>query len=376
MTHSIPAQAKEIELVVTEDATVDLRLIEKALPEPGEGEILVRVEACPINPSDIGSMFGMTDLATVRNPGPDRAVIDLRPGAKDLPSFSRLVGVTRPAGGEGAGVIVASAANPELVGRTVAFMIGRSYAQYRAITADECIVFPEGVDPKEAASSFVNPLTVLGMVETMRREGHKAIVHTAAASNLGQMLLKLCQAEGIELVTVVRKAEQVALLEGLGAKHIVNSSSPNFFGELVDALAETDATIGFEAIGGGELAGTIVDAMEAALMKSGGAARGGYGTDTMKQVYIYGGLDPRPSIIPRRAGMAWGVGGWLLPYFLNRIGPEAAGKLKARVAREIGSTFASSYTKEVSLHDMLEAETIKEFARMGTGEKYLVRPQQ
>ena len=136
------------------------------------------------------------------------------------------------------------------------------YAQYRIAKVSDCMLLPEGVTPKQGASAFINPLTALGMAETMRREGHTALVHTAAASNLGQMLNRVCLMDGIDLVNVVRSAEQVDILRRIGAKYIVNSTSPTFNKDLTEALAETNATLAFDAIGGGPTAQTILASME------------------------------------------------------------------------------------------------------------------
>jgi NADPH2:quinone reductase len=242
------------------------------------------------------------------------------------------------------------------------------------LPAAAVLPFAPETSPAEAASWFVNPMTALGMVETMRREGHSALVHTAAASNLGQMLQKLCLADGIALVNVVRRAEQEAVLRGIGAKHVCNSSAPDFQSKLVDALAETGATLAFDATGGGPLAGQILSAMESALQRS-ATSFSRYGSMTHKQVYLYGRLDRTPTVLPGDAGMAWGVGGWLLPPFLGRIGAEATARLRARVAAEIRTTFASRYTAEISLFEALDPETLRAYARQATGEKYLIVPQ-
>jgi hypothetical protein len=236
-----------------------------------------------------------------------------------------------------------------------------------------CLPLPEGADPVDAASSFVNPLTALGMVETMRREGHTGLVHTAAASNLGQMLNRVCLADGVPLVNIVRRPEQAALLRDLGATHVCDSSSPTFRADLVAALKETGATLAFDAVGGGRLAGDLLNAMEAAIVPP-GAPYNRYGSDVHKQVYVYGALDPRPIELHRRFGFAWGVGGWLLAPFLARTGREDLARLRQRVADELTTTFASHYTDQVSLRDVLDPETLQRCARQATGEKFLLRP--
>jgi NADPH2:quinone reductase len=273
-------------------------------------------------------------------------------------------------------VVVDAGSSPEaqrLLGKTVAILGGAMYAQYRTTKAKQCLLLPPGTTPAEGASCFVNPLTVLGMVETMRREGHTAIVHTAAASNLGQMLQKLCLVEKIPLVNIVRKPEQDALLRSIGATHVCNSSSTSFMDDLTDALAATGATIAFDATGGGKLASQILTCMEAAAVRN-MKEYSRYGSTTFKQVYIYGGLDRSPTELTRNYGMMWSLGGWLLTPFLQRIGPEAAQKLRERVAAEVKTTFASSYAKEISLAEALQLDSIEVYGRQATGKKYLINP--
>jgi NADPH2:quinone reductase len=247
------------------------------------------------------------------------------------------------------------------------------YAQYRCASAAFCLPLPKGTTPAAGASCFVNPLTALGMIETMKLERHTALVHTAAASNLGQMLVKLCHADRIPLVNVVRKPAQIDLLRGLGAKHVVSSSAPGFREDLVEALSETGATLAFDATGGGELADRILTAMEAAAGRS-ATGFNRYGTSIHKQVYIYGGLERSATLLHRTYGMAWGLGGWLLPLFLQRIGPEATQRLRDRVVRELETTFASHYTRELSLAEALRLDSISAYAKQATGEKYLIVP--
>ncbi len=357
--------------------TVELALARVPVPDPGPEEVVVRVEAAPINPSDLGVLFGPADVSTVRAVEGDHgpAVI------ADIPDgLARLVagrlGQTIPTGNEGAGVIVAagsSARAQALIGRTVAVLGGSMYAEYRLSEAKRCLVLPEGTTPAEGASCFVNPLTALGMVETMRLEGHSALVHTAAASNLGQMLQKICIADGVPLVNIVRRVEHEELLRGLGAEHVVNSSSDTFMADLIAALTETGATLGFDATGGGKLGGQILTAMEAALSAN-APEYSRYGSATHKQVYIYGGLDRNQTVLTRNFGMAWGLGGWLLPHFLQRIGPEASDRLRQRVAAEIKTTFASSYASRVTLQEALDPSAVAVYAKQATGEKYLVTP--
>jgi NADPH:quinone reductase len=293
-----------------------------------------------------------------------------------MKSLAPRVYVSMPVGNEGAGVVVAagaSAAAQALLGKTVAVIGGAMYSQYRAIGAEQCLLLPQGATPTDGASSFVNPLTALGMVETMRREGHKALVHTAAASNLGQMLQRICLAEGIALVNIVRKPEQAALLRGLGAAHVCDTSSPSFLADLTEALVVTGATLAFDAIGGGKLAGQILGCMETAVNRT-AKEYSRYGSTTLKQVYIYGGLDTRPTEFVRNFGMAWGMGGWLLFPFLQKIGPGRMQALKARVAAELKTTFASRYSRTISLAEALDLETIAVYNKRATGEKFLIDP--
>ena len=365
----------QMQSTVRADGHMDLAVVDVPQPEPGADEVVIRVEAAPINPSDLGLLLAGAD-ATAAQALPEGGVrLKLPPEASALLA-ARLNRAT-PCGNEGAGVVVAageSAAAQALLGKTVATWRGAMYSQFKRSRADECLLLHEGTTPAEAASCFVNPLTVLGMVGTMRLEGHTALVHTAAASNLGQMLQKVCTAEGIGLVNIVRRGEHVELLRGIGARHVVNSSLDSFEADLVEALAETGATLGFDATGGGGLAGRILAAMEAAQTRLGGAATA-YGTSVHKQVYIYGGLQRGPTVLDRGFGMAWGMGGWLLPIYLNRVGPEESERLRQRVADEINTTFASSYGKRVSLRDAVTPEAVAAYGRMSTGEKYLIEPQ-
>ncbi|MEE9278884.1 MAG: zinc-binding dehydrogenase, partial [Myxococcota bacterium] len=358
--------------------TLELSLAEVPVPEPGEAEVLVRIEAAPINPSDLGMLFGPADMTTAKQSGTaERPVVTADVPQALMKAMAGRVDQPLPAGNEGAGVVVktgGSEAARALLGRTVAVLGGATYSQYRCAPAALCLVLPEGTTPAEGASCFVNPLTVLGMVETMRLEGHSALVHTAAASNLGQMLQKLCLAEGVELVNIVRRSEHVALLEGIGAKHVCNSSEPSFMDDLTAALVDTGATLAFDATGGGKLASQILTCMEIAANQRSKEPVTRYGSTVHKQVYIYGGLDRSPTQLNRNFGMAWGIGGWLLPPFLQKVGDEHAQKLRERVAAEIKTTFASRYSKEVSLAEALHLDSIAGYGRMATGEKYLINP--
>jgi NADPH2:quinone reductase len=373
----IPAAALQLQSTVRSDATVELALVDVPVPEPNDAEVLVRIEAAPINPSDMGALFGPADLDTARASGDaDRPVItaDIPPDLME--AMAGRLDQPLPAGNEGAGIVVkagASAQAQALLGRTVAIRGGSMYAQYRGIAAAECLTLPEGVTPAQGASCFVNPLTVLGMIETMRLEGHTALVHTAAASNLGQMLQRVCLADGIDLVNIVRRPEHVTLLRELGATHVCDSSSHSFLDELTDALAATGATIGFDATGGGPLAGQILSSMEAAIARKSPALTR-YGSNVHKQVYLYGGLDRSATTFNRNFGMSWGIGGWLLGPFQERVGAEAMQKLRERVASEITTTFASGYSHEVSLAGALTVDAVRGYGARATGQKYLIRP--
>ncbi len=377
MSTGIPATALQMRSTIRSDATLVLSLEEVPVPEPGPDQVLVRIEASPINPSDMGLLFGPADMSTARVRGPaDRPVVTADVPEKLMKSAAGRVDQALPVGNEGAGVVVkagSSEAARALLGRTVALFGGSMYAQYRCVPAEFCLPLPEGTTPDEGASCFVNPLTALGMLETMKLEGHTALAHTAAASNLGQMLVRLCNADRIPLVNIVRRPAQVDLLEALGAKHVCSSSEPGFREDLVQALAETGATLAFDATGGGDLANQILTCMELAASRT-ASGFNRYGSSTHKQVYIYGGLDRSATILHRTYGMAWGVGGWLLPLFLQKIGPEAGRKLRGRVVRELKTTFASHYTKELSLAEALQPASIAAYARQTTGEKYLIRP--
>ena len=367
----------QLRTLITQEGQLELRLVDDPVPAPGPDEVIVRIEAAPINPSDIGLLFGPADMAAARAGGtPERPVVTAQVPAAALPGLQARLGQSMPAGNEGAGVVVAAGTSPAaqaLIGRTVGVLGGAMYAQYRCIPAAQCLALPAGATPADGASAFVNPLTALGMVETMKREGHRALVHTAAASNLGQMLNRICQEDGVALVNVVRKAEQAQLLREQGARHVVDTSAPTFQQDLTKALVETGATIGFDATGGGRLAGQILSAMEAAASAT-AREYSRYGTNVHKQVYIYGGLEPGPTELVRNFGMTWGLGGWLLFPFLQKIGPEAAERLRQRVVANLKTTFASHYTRVIGLAEMLSLDAIAAYNRRATGEKFLVDP--
>jgi NADPH2:quinone reductase len=377
MADQLSGDALQLRSTIKQDATLELSLATTPIPQPNDDEVLVRVEAAPINPSDLGLLFGAADMTTAAASGSaDAPVVTASVPEKLMRTMTPRVDQSLPAGNEGAGIVVAAGADDAaqaLMGKTVAILGGAMYSQYRCVPAKQALLLPDGTTPAEGASCFVNPLTALGMVETMRVEGYTALVHTAAASNLGQMLQKICLADDVQLVNIVRKTEHVELLKGIGATHVCNSSEPNFMQDLTDALITTGAMLAFDATGGGKLAGQVLTCMEAAANAT-ATEYNRYGSTTHKQVYIYGGLDRTPTELTRNFGMAWGLGGWLLTPFLQKIGPEEAQKLRERVAAEIKTTFASTYTKEVSLAEALSLDAISVYGKQATGEKYLINP--
>ena len=372
-------KSKEIRSEITSEGKLNLSIATSDVPIPGDDEVLIKVEASPINPSDLGLLISFAaDLDSISSSGSgDETVttMGIHPGL--MQSMKPRLDKSMQVGNEGGGVIVDAGKNvKDLIGKTVGVAGGAMYSQYRCLPAMSCLVMNDGTTSAEAASSFVNPLTALGFTETMKLENHTALVHTAAASNLGQMLVKICLADDIPLVNIVRKQEHVDLLKNLGAKYICNTSDEDFMKCLIDCLVETGATLGFDATGGGnegKLAGQILSAMEIAANKN-AKEYSRYGSDTYKQVYIYGGLDPTPTVLNRSFGLSWGLGGWLLTPFIGRVGMEKFQEMRDRVAKEIKTTFASNYTKEVSLEEMLAPDAIKTYAKQATGTKYLVTP--
>ena len=363
---------------LTPEGELRLELKEQLMPTPGENEVLIRVEATPINPSDHGVMFGWASMASASSSGSGADTVLSAPvSAQGMAVMKARIGQPLAVGNEGAGTVVATGSSElakSLDGKVVAAMGGGMYGQYRCVDASVCLPLLEGHTAKDGASSFVNPLTALCMIETMNLEGHTALVHTAAASNLGQMLNRICLDGGIDLVNVVRKDEQETLLREMGAKYVVNSSKESFMADLTDAIHATGATLAFDATGGGTLASTILSAMEAAAARTPGAYSI-YGSVKHKQVYLYGGLDTSATTLNRGYGMAWGVGGWLLPNFLARVGQEVATRLRTRVATEMKTTFASHYTNEISLAEALDADVVAQYNSKSTGKKFLICPQ-
>ncbi len=358
---------------IKSNGALEISMQEVQVPEPKAGEVVVKIMASPINPSDMWPMFGLSDISKATVSGDGKSLT--APVAEHfVPMHKPRLDQALPIGNEGAGEVVTAGEGAEhLVGKTVAVMSGACYAQYCVVPAHSCLPHADGTTPKQAAASFVNPLTALCMVETMKLEGHSALVHTAAASNLGQMLNRICLADNVPLVNIVRKQEQADLLTEQGAKIVVNSSSDSYRKDLYMAIAQTEATLAFDATGGGELASDILATMEAYLSRD---AKGlnTYGSEQLKQVYLYGGLDVNPTTLRRAYGMTWSVGGWLLPRFMAKLGMEKAGQLQARVAKEITTTFASNFTKELSLAEVLDPATIAQYNAKKTGEKYIVNP--
>lgn len=373
-----PDTTLELRSTVAEDATVTLGLQSAPVPEPGPDDVVVRVEAAPINPSDLGMLFAAADVSSVAAvEGADLPAVRAPLSPRALAAQSGRLGRAMPTGNEGGGTVIAAGSSPAaqaLLGKTVGFLSGTAYAQFRTVNVTQCLAMSDGTDPADAAAAFVNPLTALGMVETMQAEGHTALLHTVGASNLGLMLQRICRDDGVPLVNIVRKQEHVEQLRAAGAEHVCDSSAASFKEDLTEALRATGATIAFDAIGGGELASTVLSCMERVASESGGQFSR-YGSDTHKQVYIYGGLDRGPTSIDRTFGMSWSIGGWLLTPFLAKIGPEGTERLRQRVAAEITTTFASRYGMRLSLTDAVDPEQVKRYAKMATGDKALITPQ-
>ena len=352
-------------------------LADQTLPAPGADQVIVRIDATPINPSDLGLLFGAADMSTAKASGSaDRPVITASVPAPGMRAMAGRLDEAMPVGNEGCGVVVEAGSSPEaqaLLGKTVATLGGGMYAKHRLLNIRETMLLPDGTDPADGASCFVNPLTALGMVETMKREGHTALVHTAAASNLGQMLNRICIKDGVGLVNIVRNAQQEAILRDAGATQVCDSSKETFMADLTAALVATGATIAFDAIGGGKLGGQILTCMEAAAVQT-MKEYSRYGSNTFKQLYIYGALDLSPTMLNRAFGFSWAVSGWLLTPFLQKIGFAEGQKLRDRVVAELTTTFASHYTSRVSLAEALNLEVAAQYNKRATGEKVLICP--
>ncbi len=370
-------QGLELRSLISEDGVLMLSLVPTPYPEAGPDEVVVEVQATPINPSDLGLLTGAADIATATVQGQGaQAVLTARVPPERMPAMAGRVGQSLPVGNEGAGKVVSAGAAPAaqaLLGKTVAILGGAMYARFRKMRVQDCLVLPDDATAADGASCFVNPLTALGFVETMRAEGHTAIVHTAAASNLGQMLNRICLADGIGLVNVVRSPAQAELLIKAGAQHVCDTSAGSFKADLRAALTATGATLVFDAIGGGRQVSDILSSMEIVASAS-AAAYSRYGSTTFKQAYIYGALDLGPTELVRSFGFSWSVGGWLLTPFLMKAGPEVSARLRQRVVSELKTTFASHYARTIPLTAVLDPDTLREFSRRATGEKFLIDP--
>ncbi len=377
MPSDLPKKGLQLQSLVKADQTLEVRLEMVDVPSPGPDEVVVRVEAAPVNPSDLGLLFAGADISQVSSSGsPERPVVTGTVPSAAMRALEPRVGSPLPVGNEGAGTVVAAGSSViarALFGKLVSVAGGAMYSQYRCVAAALCLALPEGTSAAEGAAAFVNPMTALGMVETMRLEGHEALVHTAAASNVGQMLNRLCIEEHVPLVNIVRRRDQEEILKSAGAAHVCNSASPNFMDDLTDAIKVTSATLAFDAIGGGRLAGQILTCMEAAAVANAGRYSL-YGSSAHKQVYIYGGLDRSPTELTRGYGMAWGVGGWLLIPFMQKVGPEGMDRIRRRISSGLKTTFASSYSRQVSLVGALQVDAIADYGRAATGAKYLINP--
>ena len=377
MTEALPATALQLLSLVKDSGELEISLVHVPISEPKDHEVVVKVLATPINPSDLGLLVGAGDVSTaVASTRDGLPVVTASIPAAGMRAMGGRLGEAMPVGNEGCGVVVAAGASPAaqaLMGKTVALLGGAMYAQYRTLPVMMCMELPDGTDPKDGASCFVNPLTSLAFTEVMKRDGYQGIVHTAAASNLGQMLVKICRADGIPLVNIVRSSAQADLLKGIGAEYVLDSSAEGFLDALTDTIAKTGAFLGFDAIGGGKLAGQILASMEqAAVRRMSEYSR--YGSNQMKQVYIYGALDVGPTTLNRSFGLTWGLGGFLLTPFLQQAGAETQMRMRKRVVDELTTTFASHYSHEITLEQALDVETLKAYDAKRTGEKYLIKP--
>ena len=372
-------KSKEIRSKVTKEGYMEISIIESQISKPKGNEVLVKIGAAPINPSDLGRLLShaadLSDINTIKGNSPTRIKIKLK--EKLIAPLKPRLDQSLSLGNEGAGVVVdAGPEAKEMIGRTVGLAGGGMYCQYRCMPANNCLLMDDQTSSEEAASSFVNPMTALGFIETMKLEGHKALIHTAAASNLGQMLIKICKTDSVPLINIVRNSDQIELLKNVGTNFVCSTSDESFEEDLFTSIKETGATLAFDATGGGnqgKLAGQILSAMERAILSSSKEYKI-YGSDTHKQVYIYGGLDRSPTILNRSYGMSWSIGGWLLMPMINKFGMEKFQKMRERVAAEIKTTFASKYHKRISLEEALEPDIIRSYATQSTGKKYLITP--
>jgi NADPH2:quinone reductase len=372
---AIATSALELRSRISSAGRLEVSLVDVPVQTPGPGEVLVRIDAAPLNPSDMGLLFGPANLAEAEYSGTaDRPVLRAPVNPATLDRLKLRLDKSLPVGNEGCGSVVRAGAGVEhLLGRTVSVYGGAMYTQYRCLPAVNCLVLPGGVSAEQGASGFVNPLTALGLVETAQQAGHKAIIQTAAGSNVGHMVAKICAADGIPLISIVRRADQIETLRTLGSRYVLDTSSDTFDQELAEAVDDTRATVAFDAVGG-PLTGRMLNAMEAGLGRK-ETAYSRYGVPIVKDVYVYGSLDTRPVEVSLfGVGLYWGVRGWLLFQYLEKIGSETGQRLRERVAREIHTTFATRYKGSVSLSEALSREAVGNYYQRRTGEKYLITP--
>lgn len=368
----------QVQSLLDKEGNLRVSMAYTSIPTPGEYEVVVRIEAAPINPSDLGVLLGPAEISTATTTMVNESpVLCVKSKPELLARYKERFDLPLVVGNEGCGVVVNAGSSPEaqaLLGKLVGIVSGGTYCQYQAIPVTNCLPVNEQVTPKEAASCFVNPMTALCMIETMKMEGHNALIHSASASNLGQMLNKLCIDDGINLVNIVRKQKQADILTAFGAKYVCNSSDTNFIESLTDAIEATGATIAFDATGGGKLTSDILRAMELALHRP-PTPYSVYGSSIHKQVYIYGNLDTSPTLLKRDFGMSWSIGGFLILNQLQKFGEKKVGELRNRIIDELQTTFSSNYTQEISLEELLYADVAKMYCSRVTGQKYLLCPQ-
>lgn len=379
MNQALPASSLAIRSRLDADGTLAITLESVAVRPPANDEVTIRVEAAPINPADLIPLLAGADPAAARFDGTaarPRVLAQLPAAALGVQAGR--IGRSLHVGLEGAGLVIAAGPGAQdLLGKRVAVlsMVEGLYAQHCTVPRHECAPLPDGVSPRQGAGLFCNPLTALAMVETLRQTGEQAMVHTAAASSLGQMLVRICAEDGVPLVNIVRRPEQAGLLRELGARHVCDSSQPAFAEDLHAALLATGATAAFDAVGGGMMAHDLLAAMErAAVERTGNYSP--FGSSEAKHVYIYGGLDPSSTRLPRRGyGMTWHVSGWAMPPILTKAGQARTAELMARIASGITGTFASHYAKEISLAEALRPAAMRDYCRLATGRKFLINPQ-
>lgn len=369
-------KTRELRSTVSKDGVLTLSLAEIVLDDPASDEIIVRVEAAPINPSDLGLLLGPADAVSVRrdlSDGTPQLSLDIPPAR--MGGMAGRINQSLPIGNEGAGTVIAAGDQAkDWIGRRVGVIGGGMYADLRKIRTRDALPLPEGVTAAQGAALTVNPMTALGFVETARAEGHSAIVHTAAASSLGQMLQRICAQDGVPLVNIVRSDDQLRLLKDAGATLVLNSREDNFRTQLIDAVTETGATVAFDAIGGGSLGGEIMQAMERGAVNH-MTEYSRYGSSTFKQLYVYGALDTSPMVLDRLAfGFQWSVSGWLLTPFMQKVGSGTVSRMRKRVFDDLTTTFATRYTRTIGLAEALDPETLLAYERKATGEKFLIDP--